>query len=263
MILRFGLVADHDDTFKIALPNISKYLLNGHKAQQQAIHSLFQSVQLNINNPNFLIQQGRITKVLNMRPQEILGLVEEAAGTRMFEDRKEKAIRTMSKKEKKVEEITSLLDEEITPKLDNLRAEKRSYLAYQKACTEIERLTRLLKAYQWTQSQAQIEAKQQGLADQKERTSSLAAAKKQKEREIKEAEKQKESVEKRRDKEIEKGGKLKALEAAVESGEKELARYMAQVEIKQGSIDDDQKRAAGLADAVKEVISSQAYSVRL
>jgi len=40
-----------------------------------------------------------------MHPQEILGTVEEAAGTRMFEDRKDKAKRTMGKKEKRVAEI--------------------------------------------------------------------------------------------------------------------------------------------------------------
>jgi structural maintenance of chromosome 2 len=50
-------------SLQIALPNISKYLLNGHKAQQNIIQTIFQSVQLNINNPNFLIMQGRITKV--------------------------------------------------------------------------------------------------------------------------------------------------------------------------------------------------------
>ena len=43
-----------------------------------------------------------------MRPQEILGMMEEAAGTRMFEDRKEKAKRTMGKKEKRVEEINEV-----------------------------------------------------------------------------------------------------------------------------------------------------------
>ncbi|KIL59343.1 hypothetical protein M378DRAFT_14867 [Amanita muscaria Koide BX008] len=32
--------------------------------------------------------QGLIMKILNMRPQEVLGLVEEAAGTRMFEERR-------------------------------------------------------------------------------------------------------------------------------------------------------------------------------
>jgi len=52
--------------------------------------------------------QGKITKVLNMKPPEILAMIEEAAGTRMFEDRKEKALKTIAKKEKKVEEITTV-----------------------------------------------------------------------------------------------------------------------------------------------------------
>jgi structural maintenance of chromosome 2 len=34
--------------------------------------NLFHSVQLNVNNPHILIMQGRITKVLNMKPPEIL-----------------------------------------------------------------------------------------------------------------------------------------------------------------------------------------------
>lgn len=47
---------------QIALPNVSKYLLNGHKSQMHTIQTMFQGVQLNINNPNFVIMQGRITK---------------------------------------------------------------------------------------------------------------------------------------------------------------------------------------------------------
>lgn len=53
---------------QIALGNVSKYLLNGHKSEQSRIHTLFQSVQLNINNPNFVIMQGRITKVRSLNP---------------------------------------------------------------------------------------------------------------------------------------------------------------------------------------------------
>jgi hypothetical protein len=53
---------------------------------------------------------GKITKVLNMKPAEILGMIEEASGTRMFEERKEKAVKTMAKKDKKVEEIASVRD---------------------------------------------------------------------------------------------------------------------------------------------------------
>jgi structural maintenance of chromosome 2 len=86
----------------------TKYLINGHTAQQHAVETLFQSVQLNVNNPHFLIMQGRITKVLNMKPQEVLSMIEEASGTRMFEERKEKALNTMAKKDKKVAEITTV-----------------------------------------------------------------------------------------------------------------------------------------------------------
>ena len=76
-------------TRQIAMGGVSKYLINGHKATQQAVQNMFQSVQLNINNPNFLIRQGKIPKVLNMKPAEVLSMIEEAAGTRMFEERKE------------------------------------------------------------------------------------------------------------------------------------------------------------------------------
>jgi len=106
-----------------------------------------------------------------MKPAEILGMIEEASGTRMFEERKEKAVKTMAKKDKKVEEIASvcpkrdtlcvcgslvlrlcvqLLREEVDPQLEKLREEKRTYLAYQKTISELERLTRLVKAYEWS-----------------------------------------------------------------------------------------------------------------
>lgn len=83
----------------------NKYIINGHNKSQQDVVLLFQSVSLNVNNPHFLIMQGKVTQVLNMKPMEILGMIEEAAGTRMYEDRKEKAIKTMAKKDAKLAEI--------------------------------------------------------------------------------------------------------------------------------------------------------------
>lgn len=56
--------------------------------------------------------QGKITKVLNMKPQEILGMVEEASGTRMFEERKEKAMTQMTKKDKAFAEMQSVSSSE-------------------------------------------------------------------------------------------------------------------------------------------------------
>lgn len=44
-----------------------------------------------------------------MKPPEILGMLEEAAGTRMYESKKEAALRTLDKKQVKVEEINKVL----------------------------------------------------------------------------------------------------------------------------------------------------------
>jgi structural maintenance of chromosome 2 len=95
-------------TRQIIIGGRNKYLINGQAAQNQAVMNLFQSVQLNINNPHFLIMQGRITKVLSMKPPEILAMIEEAAGTRMFEEKKDKAIKTITKKDQKLDEINDV-----------------------------------------------------------------------------------------------------------------------------------------------------------
>lgn len=47
-------------------------------------------------------------QVLNMKPQEILGLLEEAAGTKMYEDKKKKALHTLERKQLKVDEINKV-----------------------------------------------------------------------------------------------------------------------------------------------------------
>ena len=136
-------------TRQVAMNTPSKYLICGHRATQQAVQNLFQSIQLNINNPNFLIMQGKITKVLNMKPPEILGMIEEAAGTRMYEDRRTKAVNTMAKKDKKMEEIQQLIREEINPKMDKLKTDKRLFLEYQTNTSELEKLSRLVIAHNW------------------------------------------------------------------------------------------------------------------
>ncbi|KGL72685.1 Structural maintenance of chromosomes protein 2, partial [Tinamus guttatus] len=93
--------------------------------------------------------QGRITKVLNMKPAEILAMIEEAAGTRMYECKKINAQKTIEKKEAKLKEIQRVLEEEITPTLQKLKEERSSYLEYQKVTRAIEHLSRLYVAYEF------------------------------------------------------------------------------------------------------------------
>ncbi|RDB22008.1 Structural maintenance of chromosomes protein 2 [Hypsizygus marmoreus] len=243
-------------TRQIALPNVTKYLVNGHKSNQATVQTLFQSVQLNINNPNFVIMQGRITKVLNMRPQEILGMVEEAAGTRMFEERKDKAKKTMGKKDKRVQEILSLLKEEITPKLEKLRTEKRSFLAYQKSCTELERIARVLRAWEWWDAKEKVVNKEEEIEEKKREIEGVNKKKKKAIREGEAAEKEAEEVTKKRDAELSKGGKIKKLEEEVGELGKAAVKIKTQADIKEGTIKDEEANVATLENELKELHSS-------
>ncbi|KAF2315810.1 hypothetical protein GH714_040349 [Hevea brasiliensis] len=167
-------------TRQIVVGGRNKYLINGKLAQPSQVQNLFHSVQLNVNNPHFLIMQGRITKVLNMKPPEILSMLEEAAGTRMYETKKDSALKTLEKKQSKVDEINKLLDQEILPALEKLRKERMQYMQWANGNAELDRLKRFCIAYEYFQAEKirdsavveveQIKAKILEIDNDKERT---------------------------------------------------------------------------------------------
>ncbi len=193
-----------------------------------------------------------------MRPQEILGLVEEAAGTRMFEERKDKAKKTMSKKEKRVEEITSILEEEITPKLNKLREEKRSYLQYQKTCTELERIGRLLRAWEWMEAKKRVGTKEAELDARRVEVKEAHGLQARISREIKAAEEDVKDVIKKKDAEMKKGGKLKLLEEQVTELGKNVVKINTQADIARKTIQDEKSKIVDLDNEILEVWRSRA-----
>lgn len=240
-------------TRQIVLGGTSKYLINGHRAQQQTVQNLFQSVQLNINNPNFLIMQGRITKVLNMKPVEILAMIEEAAGTRMFEDRRDKAFKTMGKKEMKVQEITELLKEEIEPKLEKLRTEKRAFLDFQQTQSDLERLTRLVVAHDYLKSKEKLKQSASDLEAKKQRATDLEDSAKRLKSEISNLEEDMKKVKAAREKELRKGGKFQALEEEVTTHSHEAVRLTTLFDLKQASMKEEKEKKNSFQKLVKEL----------
>ena len=240
-------------TRQIVLGGTSKYLINGHRAQQQTVQNLFQSVQLNINNPNFLIMQGRITKVLNMKPVEILAMIEEAAGTRMFEDRRDKAFKTMAKKEMKVQEITELLRDEIEPKLEKLRTEKRAFLDFQQTQNDVERLTKLVVANDYVRNKEKVKQSGSDLDAKKQKSLQLEDAAKRLKQEISNLEEDIRKVKAAREKELRKGGKFQALEEEVKAHSHEHVRLQTQLELKQSGMTEERERQKAFQKSVKEL----------
>lgn len=240
-------------TRQIVLGGTSKYLINGHRAQQQTVQNLFQSVQLNINNPNFLIMQGRITKVLNMKAVEILAMIEEAAGTRMFEDRRDKAFKTMAKKEMKVQEITELLKDEIEPKLEKLRTEKRAFLEFQQTQSDLERLTRLVVAHDYLKNKEKLKQTATDLEAKRQRASDLEDNAKRLKIEISHLEEDMKKVKAAREKELRKGGKFQALEEEVKTHSHEVVRLTTVLDLKRASIAEEEEKRKGFQKSVKEL----------
>ena len=85
---------------------------------------------MNVNNPHFLVMQGRIIQVIQMKPIQLLSLVEEASGTSLYENKKLSSLKIIGKKQSKLEELTTILMQEINPHLEKLKKEKELYHQY-------------------------------------------------------------------------------------------------------------------------------------
>eukprot|EP00898_Chlorokybus_atmophyticus_P005912 jgi/Chlat1/6321/Chrsp44S05888 len=212
-------------TRQVVLGGRNKYLINGHLAQPSMVQMLFHSVQLNVDNPHFLIMQGRITKVLNMKPPEILSMIEEAAGTSMYEMKRADAFKTLTKKEAKLVEIDKVLNEEITPSLGKMRKDWDRYQQWQVNEKDLDALKRFCLAYDFHVASntldgaaGHVSALQTELAERSELESSLQASIEAKEKEI---------IELTEQRERQQGPDIKRLAAQVEELSKELVKQTA------------------------------------
>ena len=108
----------------------TKFYINNHVCSATTINKLCASMNINAEKGEFffIIMQGHITKVLNMKSKEIGNLIEETAGTRSYVKEKEKALLVLEKKESKLIEVRDILQKRISPFYSRLREEREAYL---------------------------------------------------------------------------------------------------------------------------------------
>ncbi|GBP22865.1 Structural maintenance of chromosomes protein 2 [Eumeta japonica] len=244
---------NHDEitvTRQVVMGGKNKYLINGINVQNKRVSDLFCSVQLNVNNPHFLIMQGRITKVLNMKPPEILSMVEEAAGTRMYEAKKQAAQKTIEKKDAKLRELNDIIKEDIAPKLQKLQDERSQFQEHQKVVRELENITRLCVAWQYvktkellTTSEAQVREVTDEIQDKKDTIKNNENHSKQLDKEVTELNKKIDE---------ESGNVLKELETELVALEKLEASASASQKAASEAVASHGKRARLLARSLTE-----------
>ncbi|XP_071436184.1 structural maintenance of chromosomes protein 2 [Pithys albifrons albifrons] len=237
-------------TRQVVVGGRSKYLINGVNASNNRVQDLFCSVGLNVNNPHFLIMQGQITKVLNMKPPEILAMIEEAAGTRLYECKKKSVQKTIEKKESKLKDIQTVLKEEINPTLEKLREEKASYLEYQKLVRETEHLERSCIAYQFFLAEETKVSSVDVLEEMQSNAKKLQQSVAELEQKVRELNENIVEMEKDKDKEV--GGKLRALEAALSENQRVNTKAQSALDLKKQNLKSEEVKYSELVTRMQK-----------
>ncbi|CAB1439924.1 unnamed protein product [Pleuronectes platessa] len=243
----------HDEitiTRQVVIGGRNKYLINGVNANNTRVQDLFCSVGLNVNNPHFLIMQGRITKVLNMKPPEILAMIEEAAGTRMYECKKISAQKTIEKKEAKLKEIQTILDEEITPTMHKLQEERSSYLEYQKLMREIQHLSRLYVAWLFVCAEETKLKSAENLKGMQDNIALMQTSMAENESKVQELSAQIHELQRKKDQEV--NGVLKSLEETLADMQRVDAKAQSAFDLKKQNLKDEVKKRTELVKSMEE-----------
>ncbi|XP_037082943.1 structural maintenance of chromosomes protein 2-like [Pollicipes pollicipes] len=237
-------------TRQVVVGGRNKYAINGVNVQNNRVQDLFRSVKLNVNNPHFLIMQGRITKVLNMKPPEILSMIEEAAGTRLYESKKQVAQKTIEKKDAKLKEINDILDEEINPTMNKLKEERSTYLEYQKVEREYEHLSKFCIAFKFVTTQ---ESCKKAVSDEQEVQHSIEQVRGQIEQGQQDIGRYEEDIGKlQHQRDTETGGTLVSLEEKLEEDTKVEAKAIAAVKGVKDSVKAEEKKKKQLQKSLAD-----------
>ncbi|ORD99578.1 SMC [Hepatospora eriocheir] len=113
-----SLVKNKDNTFT------SKFKVNNQNSTKSSVENLCKS--LNISN-NFVVLQGHITKLINIKPNDLKLLIEETAGTKTYNIEQSKSKQLLEDKEKQLTIVKTHLEQRISPHFDEIMKEKAIY----------------------------------------------------------------------------------------------------------------------------------------
>lgn len=108
----------------------SIYKINNHTKTRQEVLSLLAQAGIDPNGFNIILQ-GEIQNFVRMRPDDRRKIIEEVSGISIYEIRKERSLKELSKTDEKLKEISAILRER-TAYLNNLEKERQQALRFKK-----------------------------------------------------------------------------------------------------------------------------------
>ncbi|KAL8795335.1 MAG: hypothetical protein Q9195_002205 [Heterodermia aff. obscurata] len=129
-----------DDRFPTGKPELilrrtigmkkDEYSLDRKNATKSDVMNLLESAGFSRSNPYYIVPQGRVTALTNMKDAERLNLLKEVAGTQVYEARRTESLKIMTETNNKREKIDELLNY-IKERLTELEEEKEELRDYQ------------------------------------------------------------------------------------------------------------------------------------
>lgn len=165
-----------DDRFPTGKPELvlrrqiglkkDEYSLDKKSATKHDVMNLLESAGFSRSNPYYIVPQGRITALTNMKDAERLTLLKEVAGTQVYEARRIESLKIMNDtmgKRVKIDELLEYIEQRLL-ELETEKAELREYQEQDtdKKCCEIALAQRELDEI--SVALAQIEALRPGVA---------------------------------------------------------------------------------------------------
>lgn len=129
-----------DDRFPTGKPELvlrrtiglkkDEYSLDRKNATKADVMNLLESAGFSRSNPYYIVPQGRVTALTNMKDAERLALLKDVAGTQVYEARRTESLKIMHETDNKRTNIDEFLVD-IHQRLDELEAEKEQLRVFQ------------------------------------------------------------------------------------------------------------------------------------
>ncbi|KAI1212329.1 RecF/RecN/SMC protein [Annulohypoxylon truncatum] len=107
-----------------------EYSVDKKVSTKADVANLLEAAGFSRSNPYYIVPQGRVTALTNMKESDRLNLLKEVAGTQVYESRRAESLKIMTETNNKREKIDELLDY-IKERLSELEEEKEELRDYQ------------------------------------------------------------------------------------------------------------------------------------
>ncbi|MDA4132574.1 MAG: AAA family ATPase, partial [Thaumarchaeota archaeon] len=107
-----------------------EYSIDKKVSTKAEVMSMLETAGFSRSNPFYIVPQGRVAALTNMKESERLNLLKEVAGTKTYEARRLESLKIMAETNNKREKIDGLL-EDVKERLDELEEEKEELRGFQ------------------------------------------------------------------------------------------------------------------------------------